>query len=321
MRFAILSLLLLAPSADGSDLTPEAAWTKARVEGKYRFLLRRIEAAEDRATIGEFADRGDRPPLERLAGSKEMPDGHWVYVFPHWYVWRDLANPQAPKASHSPAQATGKPDTPVAADAQTAWASNTPDGQDEWLTLEYDEPVVPTAVKIYESFSPGAVSQVSLFDIDGTETVAWSGKDPTPNDLGLGVFVVPVKHAKPVTRVKIALKSAAVPNWNEIDAVGLVGSSGKTQWAAAAEASSTFGQPNGQAQAFIKQVGLTPGGTTTVTTMQVAPTAPAPAVVPSNRIKTLEATVNQLSTELQKARLEMEEMKRRLEEVGAAKKK
>jgi len=43
--------------------------------------------------------------------------------------------------------------------------------------------------------------------------------------------------------VKLALASAAVPGWNEIDAVGILDSQGKVHWAKAATGSSSYGAP------------------------------------------------------------------------------
>ncbi|MFO1065310.1 MAG: hypothetical protein U0892_15700 [Pirellulales bacterium] len=55
-------------------------------------------------------------------------------------------------------QATGKPNTIPPGDKQTAWASMTPDGQEEWLELNYSRYAVRTyAVEIHETFNPGAV--------------------------------------------------------------------------------------------------------------------------------------------------------------------
>src|SRR5438552_2365475 len=57
------------------------------------------------------------------------------------------------KRGWGPEQATGAPDTPLAGDYTTAWASATPDGQDEWLELEYAKPVLAEAVLIHETYN------------------------------------------------------------------------------------------------------------------------------------------------------------------------
>ena len=103
----------------------------------------------------------------------------------------------------------------------------------------------PAALKVYETCAPGAITKVSVYALDGTEDVVWAGRDPTPSHRQMGVSVLTIRANYPVARVKIQLNSPAFPGWNEIDAVGLVDASGKTQWAAAASASSSFNQPNG----------------------------------------------------------------------------
>src|SRR5262245_26216491 len=72
-------------------------------------------------------------------------------------------------AAWSPGQATGQPDTPLAGDQVTAWASATADGSSEWLMLTYPTAVVPRLVQVYESFRPGAVTRLSAFDESGQE--------------------------------------------------------------------------------------------------------------------------------------------------------
>jgi hypothetical protein len=139
-----------------------------------------------------------------------------------------------------PEQATGPPDTFRAGDIVTAWASRTDDGQPEWLLLRFAKPVRPSGLLIYETYNPGAVHRVSLFQADGTEIVAWSGEDPTPPGSEKGISAIPLKADFLVDQVRIHLDSPAVKGWNEIDAVGLRGLERKTQWAIAAQASSTY---------------------------------------------------------------------------------
>ena len=146
----------------------------------------------------------------------------------------------------SPGQATGPPDTPTGGDQITAWASQTPDGQAEWIILDYAEPVVPKAVRIYEIYGSGAVNKVTVFDADGKEVEAWSGVDPTPRGSKIAISEIPLAPVGFATRrVKVYLDSANVPNWNEVDAVGLVGTDDRVHWAVGAEASSTYASSRG----------------------------------------------------------------------------
>ena len=103
----------------------------------------------------------------------------------------------------------------------TAWASQSADGQAEWLLLEYAEPVVPKAVRVYEIYSTGAVDKVTLFTPAGKEVEAWSGIDPTPKGRSIAMSEIPLRPLGFATKkVRIHIDSANVPNWNEIDAVG-----------------------------------------------------------------------------------------------------
>jgi hypothetical protein len=217
---------------------------KACVNGKYAMLLRQIHAPKDAETYKDFADLGNQEEPE-WAGAKDVPEGYYVYAAPYWYIWRDLASKGTPKRSWGPEQTIGDPDTVGPGDISTAWASKTPDGQDEWLLLEYAEPVLPSSILVHETHNPGALVRVTVFDLEGKETEVWAGKDPTPTVNGWGIGVIEAKVDFKVNRVKLYLDSKAVPGWNEIDAVGLMDVNGKTHWATAAEASSTYAQEEG----------------------------------------------------------------------------
>src|SRR5262249_19558431 len=141
---------------------------------------------------GDFKDQGLEPP-RAYAGQKDLPKGYWVYVKPYWYIWRDLSSvaTSRPKRQWGPEQACGEPHTNMAGDIVTAWASQSQEAQDEWLLMEYPEPVVPTAVLVHETFNPGALVRVTAFKLDGTEVELWKGQDPTGTDNDMGVSEVP----------------------------------------------------------------------------------------------------------------------------------
>ena len=152
-----------------------------------------------------------------------------------------LLSVREPGGDWSPGQATGPPDTPTGGDQVTAWASQSADGQAEWLLLEYAGPVAVKAVQVYEIYSAGALNKITMFTPSGEEVEAWSGIDPTPRGSRIATSEVPIRPGLPPTKkIRIHLDSANVPNWNEIDAVGLVDQNGKVHWAVAAEASSTY---------------------------------------------------------------------------------
>jgi hypothetical protein len=149
-----------------------------------------------------------------------------------------------------PEQLIGEPNVPRAADDGRAWASLTPDAQDEWLELGFGPaPVEASQILIYESYNPGAVSEVTVTDDKGMQYRVFKGKDPS---LGSEMGVLMLTLAKPikVAMVRVEIASTQVPGWNEIDAVGLVDAgTGNIAWAESAQASSTYAEPRAAAAA------------------------------------------------------------------------
>lgn len=213
---------------------------------RYRTLLRQLEAPNDRAAFGDFYDYGYWAGTAYL-GQNDLPPGYWVYLAPNWYIFKEdasstSATPSGPR-QWGPEQATGAPDTwPRSGDIGTAWASKTPDGQEEWLQLGYSAPLLPAAVLVYETYNPGALTKITAVGDDGKETELWGGSDPTSAGSDKGISVVPIHPQSDVKRIKLYLDSPKVAGWNEIDAVGLVDEAGQTHWATSATASSTYAQ-------------------------------------------------------------------------------
>ena len=129
-------------------------------------------------------------------------------------------------------QATGEPDTPECGDFITAWASLSSSGVD-WIEIFYDVPVIPTEVNIYQTQSPDQVVKVEVLDgNDNYHTIYES----TPMDRSYDdcpyVLSIPVESDYDgVTKVRISVDQSELENWNEIDAVELVGypANGETQ--------------------------------------------------------------------------------------------
>lgn len=150
----------------------------------------------------------------------------------------------ADKAPWSPDQATGEPNSPKAGDQRTAWATLETNKGEEWIKLEYQTPVEVQAIRIYENFNPGAISKVTVFGKEGTETLIWEGNEPVKN--APNVFEVKPKTKISSQAIKIYLDTKRVSGWNEIDAVQLIGGDGSRQWAAKASASSTYADRQGK---------------------------------------------------------------------------
>jgi hypothetical protein len=138
---------------------------------------------------------------------------------------RASASSQYGSDSWAAGQATGAPDTyPECGDIQTAWATESSDGVD-YIELEYDTPVFPTRLEVYQTYNPGAISKIELVDITGTSHGVYVDSTPTVMDacpyiLGLSISVV---TDDPIDRVIIYLDQSKTNAWCEIDAVELIG--------------------------------------------------------------------------------------------------
>jgi hypothetical protein len=122
-------------------------------------------------------------------------------------------------------QSTGAPNVPGYADDGRAWASASADNQEEWLELTYAKAVHATGVRVRQTFNPGAIKQIELYDETGQTHVVWSGVDPArggqPQIAWFGVKFAATPFS--TQHIRIVLDSPAVKGWNEIDAVQLVG--------------------------------------------------------------------------------------------------
>src|SRR5262245_40647200 len=120
-------------------------------------------------------------------------------------------------------QATGEPDTMHAGDCSTAWASKAPDADAEWLDLTFDQPVAPRLIRVHETYNPGAITKVEAKDGSGTWRTLWEGAAAACEAPRWFEVSVPI-DTWTTKEVRITLDSDAIPGWNEIDAVELVGS-------------------------------------------------------------------------------------------------
>lgn len=91
VRDAVVSAVLAIDPFNES--VAEVVPAKAHGNGKYAKLLRRLKVPEDRQSYSEYRDYGYYQQCD-WAGHNNIPAGYWVYVFPHWYIWRDEAKGQ-----------------------------------------------------------------------------------------------------------------------------------------------------------------------------------------------------------------------------------
>jgi len=231
------SLRFTAPG----DAPPQAA-TEYGPRGRYQMLLRKIEVPDDHKSYGDFYDYGYYAGTS-YAGHNDLPAGYWVYVSPHWLIYRDAGAPGAApaKVAWNAMQATGKPDSLDGGDVQTAWASASQDGQREWLELTYGGEYEAVGVIVYENYNPGAVDSVDACVGNNERVQVWAGKDPIEPGKLKGVSMISFSTPVKTKCVRLNIDSQRVPGWNEIDAVGLLDKEGNVHWATSATASSSYG--------------------------------------------------------------------------------
>jgi len=143
--------------------------------------------------------------------------------------------------SWGPEQVLGPPNTQQAGDVPTAWAPYSSQGTgEEWLHVNYDQPVDISEINVRETHNPGAISKIAAVMPDGREVTIWEGVEPTSQPPVNMTFSAP--SGLQAQSVKVYLDRTRVPGWNEIDAVELVGRDGTRQWATSATSSSSYAE-------------------------------------------------------------------------------
>jgi hypothetical protein len=178
--------------APAADADPEVAARKAAVA----FALAEQEIASD-------------------------PKGQWATTATASSTFSDAKG----EDGYSAWQATGAPNVEQFSDARQSWASKDADKGVEWLEVGFGNPVHATALRIRQSFGPGAIIQVELLDDKGARHAVFSGTDEAKYPDNTITWFKPEfeKTAYLVTGARITLATNAVSGWNEIDAVQLVG--------------------------------------------------------------------------------------------------
>lgn len=138
------------------------------------------------------------------------------------WAFAATASSERARPDWSAQQATGEPDTPGCGDHPTAWASAAADGVD-WLDVRFRWPVLPRRINIHETHSPGFIVRVEVLDEADQYHTVWEG-EPTRSRTCPRLFSFLVTEVDvPVVGVRIHLDQRDGGNWNQIDAVELVG--------------------------------------------------------------------------------------------------
>jgi len=156
------------------------------------------------------------PPAHLEVATSDTPPAELV-----WASSVRAVSSQYTGTDWSASRALGAPDVPAAGgDDPNAWASADADATVEFLEVGFDRARHIDGVELVESHNAGAVTRVELIADDGTRTVAYSA----PAAAAASPFHRHIDFActaRPIAAVRVTLDSAAVPDWNEIDAIGV----------------------------------------------------------------------------------------------------
>lgn len=119
-------------------------------------------------------------------------------------------------------QALGAPNVyPLYGDIQYAWSPTNPDNAREFLELAFTNPNPINFINIFETYNPGAIDTVFVRDASNNWVRVYAENAmPSGSDSRILNITFPMT-AFPVSAIRIAMNSAAVPGFNEIDAVGI----------------------------------------------------------------------------------------------------
>ena len=149
--------------------------------------------------------------------------GQWAVAATASSTYGDK-EPEA-KSSYTAHMATGAPNVDKYSDNGNAWATATPDKGIEWLEVVFANPVHATQIRIRQNYAPGAIIKVELVAENGSKYTVWEGVDDQQHAPGTiaGFDRSFARTADKVKNARITLATNAVPGWNEIDAVQLLG--------------------------------------------------------------------------------------------------
>lgn len=123
-----------------------------------------------------------------------------------------------PEPAWEAAGVLGAPDVwPEYGDLAGAWASETPDGGEEWIEVALAEPIEAHGIVIVETLHPGAIAAVEWDDGERWRRL-WGGE--MPPDVESRRLWLGFETLERVSKIRVVLDTRRVEGWNEIDAIG-----------------------------------------------------------------------------------------------------
>lgn len=148
-------------------------------------------------------------------------------LFEYSFQWASeaTASSEYSPESWNALQATGAPNTLWCGDHVTAWAS-AESTTVEHLQVTFDEAVIPVGVNIHQTYNPGAITSIELLTAEDNERITLpDSADPGTNCPGTFFYNLDAsgEPLPQVNGVRLNLDQSLTGDWNEIDAVQLIG--------------------------------------------------------------------------------------------------
>ncbi len=119
-------------------------------------------------------------------------------------------------------QVLGYPNTPVAGKSPLAWATAKTQMGKEFITVGFSKPQMVQQVIIGESYNPGAVREIILYDDKGKEYSVYENKNPGYIEkYGDILSYYKIKPTYNVVKLKLKINTDAVPGMSQIDCIGI----------------------------------------------------------------------------------------------------
>ena len=219
------SVDLLLPIGSGQRLSAVA------VDAQGRFTPVPVEWTSEDPTVAAIGrDDGQvtaisvgSTTLVSTAGTARATIGVQVVPVGFLMQWASGASASSQYADDlwSPSQATGAPNVSSCDDESYAWASAGPDL--DWLELQYQTPVRPSEIRIYEVWAPGSIVKVEVKDTEDVYHTVYTASPQLATGC-LRTLSIPITNVtKPVSAVRLTLDQRITNDWTEIDAVRLIG--------------------------------------------------------------------------------------------------
>lgn len=121
-------------------------------------------------------------------------------------------------------QATGPPDVdPACGDNGKAWASLGRDTIDT-ITLTYDEAVIPSEIRVFQTYNPSQVTMIEVKGPSGDSKVVYGGAPTKDDGCPVEGYLENLGVDFPVDTVLVTVDQSKLGlGWAELDAVSLTG--------------------------------------------------------------------------------------------------